>query len=745
MLSGLPKTARGLIAYCSIILTVTVVVLFLTEDIFLAFPPLKRAELSLLDLRFQHRGIHRGNSDSSIVIVEISQESFKSLPERWPWPKSYYTRLVRNLKHAGAAVIGIDVIFSASDPRDSANERQLRDVLREAGNVVLAGSIDARQLLYTKRERTENYGNIYIDSLARFGLVNIRPDVDGILRRYMPIVYDAGRDERLPAFSISVLNTYFQQSRRVTPEVADHAFHFASREIPKYDASSFLINYTGPSGVFQRINVADVLDDKEFQTIEELNHPGEEINTFDDTTLIPSFDGRGLVPAGYLYNGTFQGKIVLIGSTMPEDKDLFPVPIGEGRQEGDNQMFGVEVHANVLRQILDRDFIRHQPLWMTVLIVIGLSAITFSLTAGLKSIRTPYSALIEILGIAVVVSEIIIVYWATVKLFVSANFLADMMSAFLAVTLSYVGSTVYHYVTERKQKVLIKGMFSRYVNATIVDELVLHPEKLRLGGERKELTVLFSDIENFTQISERVSPEYLITVLNEYLNVMTAIIFGNQGTLDKYEGDAILAFWGAPVPQQDHALRACRAAMEMQQALAALREMWKAERKPLFNVRIGINTGDMIVGNMGGASRFDYTVIGDSVNLGSRLEGANKQYKTGIMISEHTYRSVEGSVVARELDLVLVAGKTEPIRVYELLGMANDSIPTVQRQALELYNNGLRSYREREWQRAIDLFEKALMLTPNDYPAQLYIERSRLYYASPPPAGWNGVFVLQSK
>ena len=745
MVRGLPKTARALLVYCSIILAVTVLTLLLTEETFFIFPPLKRAELSLLDTRFQHRGSQSGKSDSMIVIVEISQESFKSLPERWPWPKSYYTRVVRNLQRAGAAAIGIDLLFTSADRRDTMNEGEFRDVARKSKNAVLAGSIESRKLLYTRSAKSDNYSNVFIDSLTRFGLVNIRTDADGVLRRYSPIVYDAGHDKQLPAFSISVLDAYFRLRDQTTPEIMEYAFRFGNRDIPKYDATSFLINYTLPSGTFQRINIADVLDDKDFQTVEELNHPGEDINTFDDTTHIPAFYGNGLVPAGYLYNGTFQGKIVLIGSTMPEDKDLFPVPLGEGRQEGDNEMFGVEVHANVIRQILDQDFIHREPLWMNILILIGLSTITFSLTAGLKSIRTSYSWLIEILGVATVMSEMFIIYWISITLFASGNFAVHMTSAFLAVAFSYVGSTLHNYVTERKQKTLIKGMFSHYVNATIVDELVLHPEKLRLGGERKALTVLFSDIENFTQISERVSPEYLITILNEYLNVMTAIIFGNQGTLDKYEGDAILAFWGAPVPQHDHALRACRASIEMQQALLALREMWTAEGKPLFHVRIGINTGDMIVGNMGGANRFDYTVIGDSVNLGSRLEGANKQYKTSMIMSEHTYREVHDHVFARELDLLVVAGKTEPIRVYELIGMMKESLPSHHVASLECYDKGLGHYRAREWRNAITMFEKALSLFPNDYPSQLYIERSKVYLATPPPDDWNGVFILQSK
>lgn len=737
---------RILLTNLSIIVTVTVLVLLFTQDVLFEFPPIKRAELSLVDLRFQHRGtIPHGIDSSNIIIVEISQESFKSLPEKWPWPKSYYARLIRNLKRAGARAIGLDVVFSTSDPRDSANEKDFRDALHEVGNTVLAGTIAPEQHNYMKWEATEHYGNIFIDSTTCFGIVNIRTDVDGILRRYIPFAYDPVSDRRLPAFSMAILNTYFKKPPLTTANVDDRVFRYQGREIPRYDEMSFLINYFGSSGIFRRINVADVLDDKDFKTVEEMANPGLGINTFDDTTLISNFDGKGKTPAGYLYNGTFTGKIVLVGSTMPEEKDLFPVPIGEGRQEGDNLMFGVEINANVIEQLLEGNFIQREPLWMTVLMVIGLSVFTFTLTAGLKAIRASYSPIIELLSVAIVVSEMVIIYWGSIHLFVHYNILNNMMSLFLAVVVSYIASTVYNYMTERKQKVLIKGMFSHYVNPTIVDELVADPDKLRLGGERKELTVLFSDIQDFTQISEKVSPEYLVQILNEYLNLMTAIIFANQGTLDKYEGDAILAFWGAPIPQSDHALRACRAAIEMQKSLHGLRGIWAQEGKPPFHVRIGINTGEMIVGNMGGSSRFDYTVIGDSVNLGSRLEGANKQYGTRVIMSGHTYASIHDDVIARELDMLIVAGKSAPIRVYELLGMKDDPMDKSQVKFLEVYAEGLRLYRKREWQKAIALFRQALTIVPEDGPSQLYIERSELYHGSPPPVDWNGAFVLTTK
>ncbi len=746
MLRQRGTSPRILLTSLGIIVTVTILVLLFTEDILFEFPPIKRAELSLVDLRFQRRGSLGHLVDSSaIVIVEISRESFKSLPEKWPWPKSYYAHLIRNLHRAGARAIGLDIVFSTPDPRDSAGEEDFRKALRETGNTVLAGTLAPEQRLYMKREAVEHYGNVFIDSVSRFGIVNIRTDVDGILRRYIPFAYDPATDRRIPAFSMAILNTYFHKPPLKTADLEDDAFQFMGRRIPRYDETSFLINYFGPSGLFRRINIADVLDDRDFKTVEELANPGLDINTFDDTTLVPDFTGNGRVPAGYLYNGTFSGKIVLVGSTMPEEKDLFPVSVGEGRQEGDNMMFGVEINANVIEQVLEGNFIRREPLWISILMVIGLSVFTFTLTAGLKAIRASYSPVLELLGIAIVLSEMVIIYWGSIYLFVHESFLNNMMSLFLAVVVSYVASTVYNYMMERKQKVLIKGMFSHYVNPTIVDELVADPGKLRLGGERREMTVLFSDIENFTRISEKVSPEYLVQILNEYLNLMTAIIFANQGTLDKYEGDAILAFWGAPIPQSDHALRACRAAVEMQHSLNGLRSVWLREDKPQFHVRIGVNTGEMIVGNMGGTSRFDYTVIGDSVNLGSRLEGANRGYGTGIMMSEHTYHAVQKDVVARELDMLIVAGKTEPIRVYELMGMKNDTLDGEVIRCLEFYAEGLRLYRQREWQKAIATFRQGLTHLPHDRPSQLYIERAQAYIASPPPPEWRGVVVLESK
>ncbi|HUL43835.1 MAG TPA: adenylate/guanylate cyclase domain-containing protein [Bacteroidota bacterium] len=727
------KSIREYLTHIGISLLVATFVLLLTQDILGTFPPLKRAELSLVDLRFRERGSNTAiRNTSNVIIVEISQESFKSLPEKWPWPRSYYTRLIRNLKRAGAKAIGLDVILTSGDSQNPHNDVEFRKALHETGNVVLAGKIETDLHRGILHEHNEQYGNVYIDSSVSFGLVNAREDVDGVLRRSMPFIYDESQQQRVPTFSMAVLNCFLNLPRTTVARVGDEYFEYANRSIPKYDPNSYLINYYGPANTFRRVNIADVLDDKDFETVEE-RATGTQINTFDDPDN------------GYLYDGTFTGKIVLIGSTMPEDKDLFPVSIAAGTRESDNKMYGVEIHANIIQNILDKNFIVRQPFWMTALVVFGLSLFTFVFTAALKAIRTKYSLLIELLGIAIVIAELFIIYWASIKLFVESNFLADMTSPFLAVIICYIGSTVYNYVTERKQKALIKSMFSRYVNPTIVEELVAHPEKLRLGGERKVVTVFFSDIEHFTQLSEKMSPEYLVTILNEYLNIMTSIILFHNGTLDKYEGDAIVAFWGAPIQQDDHPLSACSAALQMQKSLIGLNKVWQQEGKPELSMRIGINTGEVIVGNMGGSNRFDYTVIGDSVNLGARLESANKQYHTGIMISESTYKQVEGKVLARELDLLVVAGKTEPIRVYELIDTADVTAPPATLSFLESFAAGLKHYRCRQWDEAARKFQHALSLMPDDYASRMYFERTVLYKNSPPPDDWNGVFVLTTK
>jgi adenylate cyclase len=284
----------------------------------------------------------------------------------------------------------------------------------------------------------------------------------------------------------------------------------------------------------------------------------------------------------------------------------------------------------------------------------------------------------------------------------------------------------------------------------VVEQIVRDPSKLKLGGEERELTAFFSDIQGFTSISEQLgSPSRLVELLNEYLSAMADIIESYEGTIDKYEGDAVIAFWGAPVFFEDHALKACLSALDQQKRFAKLREAWEKGGKwppavAKARVRMGLNTGLMVVGNMGSRGRMNYTIMGDAVNLASRLEGVNKQYGTLITISETTYLQVKEHLEVRELDIIRVVGKAEPVKIYELLarkGELNEEMKT----AIKSFSEALALYRERSWEKAIEKFESVLKILSGDPPSEVYIQRCRAFIQNPPPDDWDGVFEMKTK
>ena len=711
---------------------VALLVIVITQEGILKLGIIQRLELASIDYRFESRGTQPSFKDSSdIVIVEISEESFKSLPEKWPWPRSHYAHLVRNLYAAGAKTVGLDLIFGGKDVHSESNDDSLRSAIRATRLVVLAGKTEEGQATYHQVTAAENYGNIFFDVDSSLGIVNVYNDADGVYRRYTPF-FGTNTSLLLPSFGFAVLDKIYGFPALSTAENFSDVFVFAGMTIPKYDDRTMLINFYGPSGTFRRIKFADVIDDESLVTNEE-KETGSETNTFSD----PDY--------GYLHDGTFRNKIVLVGSTMPEEHDLFPVSFARGQQPGDNLMYGVEIHANIIENVLRDDFITKQSTATEILGIFFFTIVTFLVTSAFKSSKSRHAVLVELNGFLFAVAEVFVVGYAALLLFNRHNYLLTAISPILAVSAGYVSSTVYHFVVERKQRMLIKTMFSTYVNPSVVEELITDPGKLKLGGERRELTVLFSDIEGFTGIAEHMESQGLVSLLNEYLSAMTEIVFRNNGTLDKFEGDAIVAFWGAPIPQDDHATRACLCALQMQEALVDIRRTWQGQNKPCINIRIGINTGEMVVGNMGGAGKFDYTVIGDSVNLASRLEGANKQYKTGILASERTYESVKEKIIGRELDLITVKGRSAPLKIFELLQVKGSARDGALQEFLSLYGDGLTLYRERRWDEAKAKFEQVLWSRPYDYPSRLYIERATHYALNPPPPGWDGVFFIQTK
>ncbi len=726
----------------SLILGILVFV-FASPEI-IKFNPLVSLENKIIDLNFNRRGIIQHTDSLDVVIVGISNETINELPppyNSWPIARNLFARAIENLNHAGAKVIGIDLLFTEYDKYSKTNDSLLINSIKKYQNVILAGKLEELDWRFqAENVRNQNFGNVYFDVDSSIGIVNVLPDDDGVLRRYFPYYYDSKLKRSIPSFSLAVVNRFYELDNFFLPEKVDNFFNYEIFKIPEFISNSFLINYYGPSGTFKKINFIDVIDDSEFQTLTELE-TGEEINTFDDSLM------------GLLYTDIFRNKVVLIGSIEPEDKDLFPVSISPEKTESiaGNLMYGVEVHANVVQIILDRNFLRRGSLTVRFFIVFAIILISLNIFEKIRAIRFKVTLYGELINFFILIFLLFSVFEVYYYLFVELNLIRSFIPPAIGVVVAYSASAVANYLKERKQKLLIKGMFSQYLNPQLVNELVENPEKLKLGGIRKEMTVLFSDLANFTTISERIGPETLVDLLNHYFDEMTEIIFETKGTLDKFEGDAIMAFWNAPLDDPQHQFNAVNCALRMKKKVNELKSVWKSIIGQDFKIRIGINSGDMIVGNMGGKKKFDYTVMGDNVNLASRLESINKIYGTDIIISESVYNSIKDKILAREIDLIIVKGKTVPVKIYELLDLSensllirNDEIGDIK-DLINRFESGLKFYRERMFSRSIEEFERLLLINPDDIPSRVFIDRCFEFLNNPPDENWNGVFESKIK
>jgi adenylate cyclase len=328
--------------------------------------------------------------------------------------------------------------------------------------------------------------------------------------------------------------------------------------------------------------------------------------------------------------------------------------------------------------------------------------------------------------------------------FSEKGWVLNLVYPLLLILIIYVGITSYKYILEAKNKRFIKDAFSTYLAPSVVKQLMESPEKLVLGGEEREIAAFFSDVQGFTSISEKLTPKELVELLNEFLTEMTDIILNHEGTVDKFEGDAIIAFFGAPNYLENHAESACMSCIAMQKRLAELRKKWKTEGKPELMMRIGLCSGLAVVGNMGSKNRMDYTMMGDTVNTAARLEGVNKIYGTYTLMSDATYNTAGDWSFSREIDLINVVGKKEPIRIYELLGYPGDFDERVH-ETVDFYTKGLYAYRDYDWNKAIMFFLKALSLKPDDGPSKTMLTRCNEYKHHPPGKNWDGTFTMATK
>lgn len=419
-------------------------------------------------------------------------------------------------------------------------------------------------------------------------------------------------------------------------------------------------------------------------------------------------------------------KIILIGEVAEVGHDEFETTVGN--------IFGVNIIANQIETILDGGPLKAAPFWMEVMVafVLLLPVLWSSFIAA------------PLLRNLLITADLLVFVGAASGVYVFYGMVLSMSYMLLALTLAFIVINGRVYLYEIGQKAFIKEAFGQYLSPAVVSDLVKDPTKLTLGGEERVMTAFFSDIAGFSSFSELLTPTELVELLNDYLTQMCNIIIAAEGTVDKFEGDGIMAFWGAPVAQPEHAKLACFACIDMNHALIPLREKWLAEGRPRIDVRMGINTGAMVVGNMGSVQRINYTMIGDAVNLAARLEGANKAFASDLMISEATYLQCQQEVDVRDLDMIRVVGKSEPIRVYQLLDRKN-ATTGVTADLVNQYNRALAAYRQRDFVKALQEFNACLSLVADDGPSITFVNRCKSLIESPPSVSWDGVWELKEK
>jgi adenylate cyclase len=674
------------------------------------------------DLRFRIRGIEQPSD--KIAIVAIDPQTLDLLGLIGVPPRSNHVKLIDNLYKAGAKAVLLDILFltytGEKNPADltvtpSAQDSLLSDVIFSYPSTVIA----RKQVVPMEKSTSSSAGEPplpmtlfqYPDQLA---FVDMYHDADSFVRR-SKLIADDLPPETGWTYSFALRAAMFSMDADTAwVDRKEHCIHVGNRIVPLDENDTMIVNYCMDEKTYSDnqgyISYEQVLDDES------------------------EYGLAALIKAGRL-----KDKVVIVGATFPESKDWEFTPFYLGTKvysKAEYPMFGVDVHKNIASTIIDGRFIYPVREWQTVFLIALMAMIATFVSYRFKG----FGGMFGSVGLIAVYAA------AAVVLFDARRILIPLVApSFATVTLTYIGAVTYNFLSERKQKAMIRGVFSHYVPGKVVSVLLRNPEMLKLGGEERIMTVIFSDVAGFTSISEHLTPGQLVELLNEYLTAMTDIVLSYDGIIDKYEGDAVMAEFGAPMPDDDHALKACFAALDMQRKLAEMRAKWKTEGKPELRARVGINSGAMIIGNMGSREIFDYTVMGDNVNLSSRLEGANKIYGTYIMCSEATRLLAGDSIITRELDVIRVKGKTEGVKIHEVIARASDGLGESRRTLAGLYSRGLDAYKNRRWEEGIGLFRQALEIDPSDGPSALYLERCGEFLGNPPGDEWDGIFIMRTK
>ncbi|MFA6109228.1 MAG: adenylate/guanylate cyclase domain-containing protein [Candidatus Latescibacterota bacterium] len=678
---------------------------------------LRSFEARTLDYRMAHyRGptVPPGTVLDDVVIVDVDERSLAELGQFFRWPRYYHAAVVDTLARAGARVIGFDLLFSEPDRMEPAvadhYARSLADSvdgLADRRDFLLSLSGDPALVAAAQRA-----GRVVFGAQARFaeedsgavtwvppvpalaavalglGHVQIVPDPDGIVRR-IPAVVEAG-GQVWPALGLRLALEAL--GRPSSPVRLDPASGVKGEgwTLPTDADGDLLLDYAGPPGTFLRVSYADVL-------------------------------------RGRTSSLLFRDRIVLIGATASGLMDYFSVPFSP-------HFPGVEIHANLVHDLLQQRFIRPAgPIGeIAGLFLIGLAAglLVLFLRPGLA-----------VAGCTVVLAAYVLFAF---ERFAGSGVWIGVILPLAAWMAAAASASGYRYWAEERSKQAIKRAFSRYLAPQVVEQIAGHPERLGLGGDERVLTVGFVDIRDFTTLSEGMTAGRLTAFLNDYLSEMTATVLAEEGTVDKYIGDAIMMLFGAPNALPDHAARACRTALAMRRVVSVHQAHWQARHR-LDGVRIGVglNTGTAAVGNMGSAFRFDYTAMGDCVNLASRLEGLTKVYGTDLIVGPETAALIGPEFALRELDLVRVKGKREAVRIFEVHGLSAETVGFHPLDAA--FAEGLRCFRARDWEGARRCFDACRQLRPEDGPTLYYLRLIEALAATPPPADWDGVSVMEHK
>jgi len=709
-----------------------------------------------------------GTVDERIVIVDIDEASLRPRDEggegRWPWPRNRIALMVDNLfEKYDVAIVGFDVVFAEPDESSGLNvlrelakgrfkgdekfqttlselEPQLtydrvfaehirnRPVVlgyyfspekRAAISGVLpppvlpAGTFSGKNIpFYTAYGYGANLPEL-VRAAAATGHFNPLTDPDGVSRRVpMLAEFKGAYYEPLSLAMVRVLLAMSEASKQTSrtaslPQVVPGypAEVFWQRgyqglewlqvgpfRIPVDDKAAALVPYRGKQGSFKYLSAADVIQ-------------------------------------GKAATADLKGKIVLVGTTAPGLFDLRSTPVA-------NVYPGVEIHANLIAGMLDQTIKQKPPYVLGAeILLLVLTGVAMTL---LLPLLTPLKQALATAGV------LVLVVGSNVAVFHQANLVLPIASGLVMILVLFTFSMAYGFFVEARGKRQITGLFGQYVPPELVDEMAKNPEHFSMEPESREMTVLFSDVRSFTTISEGLEPKELSSLMNEFLTPLTEVIYSHRGTIDKYMGDAIMAFWGAPVSAADHARQGIRAGLAMHRKLAELQPYFRSRNWPEIRIGVGLNTGRMSVGNMGSRIRLAYTVMGDAVNLASRLEGLTKEYGAAIIVGETTRDRTAHDFVFRELDRVRVKGKLEPVAIYEPIG-ATGEVDKRTLDELRLFNQAVKLYRAQEWDMAELQLINLLKLSPDCKLYKLYLDRVGIYRTHPPGRDWDGAFTFEHK